>query len=100
MLTMGRLCKPFSADIQEALKKIANLRHWTNRADVERLTKYWNHGFDWRNQEAELNKLAHFKTEIEVDDFGTLDMHFVHERSKVKGAIPLLFVHGCRYMNF
>lgn len=71
---------------------------WTYGAplsDITRLTKYWKDGFDWRKQEAELNKLPQFTTNITVDGFEELNVHFVHQRSPVEGAIPLLFIHGC-----
>jgi len=32
---------------------------------------------------------------VDVGGFGSLDIHFVHRKSEMKGAIPLLFVHGC-----
>jgi len=66
----------------------------TPTADIKRLTKYWRDGFDWRKAEAKLNKLPNFKTTIDVDGFGDIDLHFVHQTSPVKGAIPLLFSHG------
>ena len=64
-------------------------------ADIKRLTAYWRDSFDWRKQEAEINKLPQFHADIPIDGFGALDIHFVHKKSKVEGAIPLLFVHGC-----
>jgi hypothetical protein len=64
-------------------------------SDVERLVARWREGYDWRRREAAINKIPQFTTPIEVEDFGTLDVHFVHQRSAVEGAIPLLFVHGC-----
>lgn len=66
----------------------------TPLTDVKRLAKYWQNGFDWRAQEVELNKLPQFTTKVEVDGFGEIDMHFVHQKAK-KGSVPLLFVHGC-----
>nr|OQO30401.1 hypothetical protein B0A51_02361 [Rachicladosporium sp. CCFEE 5018] len=64
-------------------------------SDIKRLTDHWADGFDWRTQEASINeRLPQFTTKVEVEGFGDLDMHFVHQRSEVKGAIPLLFVHG------
>ncbi|KAF3352350.1 hypothetical protein VdG1_09037 [Verticillium dahliae VDG1] len=48
------------------------------RAAITRLAKYWRDGFDWRAQEAELNRLPHFKT----------------DESQAEDAIPLLFCHG------
>ena len=64
-------------------------------ADVKRLAAYWRQKFDWRKQEAKLNELPNFKTAIQVDGFESLDIHFVHQKSNVDGAIPLLFSHGC-----
>jgi pimeloyl-ACP methyl ester carboxylesterase len=33
-------------------------------------------------------------TKISIDDFDTYDVHFIHQRSSVKNAIPLVFAHG------
>ncbi|KAK8216245.1 Alpha/Beta hydrolase protein [Phyllosticta capitalensis] len=63
-------------------------------ADVKRLSNYWKEGFDWRKSEAMLNELPNFKTEIVVDGFRPIDLHFVHQRSDLSNAIPLLFAHG------
>ncbi|KAI9838492.1 MAG: hypothetical protein M1837_002450 [Sclerophora amabilis] len=65
--------------------------------DVQRLAAYWKDGFDWKRQEEKLNnELAHFRTAVEVDSFGPLDIHFVHQQSEElqSTAIPLLFIHG------
>jgi hypothetical protein len=64
-------------------------------ADITRLTKAWQ-AWDWREAEEQLNKLPHHHTGINVDGFGELDIHFVWQKSEVKNAIPLLFVHGCK----
>ncbi|CRK15449.1 hypothetical protein BN1723_010677 [Verticillium longisporum] len=64
------------------------------RAATTRLAKYWRDGFDWRAQEAELNKVPHFKTDVAVDGFGDIGVHFVHQESQAEDAIPLLFCHG------
>jgi hypothetical protein len=64
-------------------------------ADVERLTAYWRDQFDWRSVEAKLNQLPHFTTSIQCDGFESLQIHFLHKKSDVEAAIPLLFVHGC-----
>jgi hypothetical protein len=65
-------------------------------ADITRLTKAW-HDWDWRQAEEKLNKLPHYHTAIKVDGYDELDIHFIWQKSEVKNAIPLLFVHGCRY---
>ncbi|KAJ3475635.1 hypothetical protein NLI96_g11707 [Meripilus lineatus] len=63
-------------------------------ADAKRLVERWKSGFDWRAREAEINKLPQFTRDIEVEGFGILNIHYVHQKSKVDGAVPLLFIHG------
>jgi len=67
----------------------------TPLSEVQRLTKYWRNGFDWRKQESCLNGLPNYVQRIEVDGFDPLDVHFVWQKSEVAEAVPLLFVHGC-----
>ncbi|KAH7130052.1 Alpha/Beta hydrolase protein [Dendryphion nanum] len=62
--------------------------------DVKRLATYWKDTYSWRNAEAALNKLPNYLAQIEVEGFGAIDVHFLHQQSQVKNAIPLLFVHG------
>ena len=64
-------------------------------ADVKRLTAYWKDEFDWRKQEANINKLPQYQTQIRVDGYEALNIHFIHQKSDNPKAIPLLFVHGC-----
>ena len=64
-------------------------------ADVKRLVARRRDGYDWRAAEAKINEIPQFTADVEVDGFGALNVHFVHQRSEVKNAIPLLFVHGC-----
>ncbi|CAG8960779.1 hypothetical protein HYFRA_00002316 [Hymenoscyphus fraxineus] len=70
-----------------------NWDYGTPLNDMQRLAKYWRDGFDWRAQEKILNEMPQFTTKIEVDGFGELDIHFVHQKSE-EGSIPLLFCHG------
>ncbi|KAH8805611.1 Alpha/Beta hydrolase protein [Xylogone sp. PMI_703] len=62
-------------------------------ADLKRLVKGWEQ-WDWRPAERKLNEIPQYHTEIKVDGFDPLDIHFVWQQSEVKNAIPLLFVHG------
>lgn len=64
-------------------------------ADIQRLLARWKNGFDWRKAEAEINQLPQFTRDIKIDGFSTLNVHYVHQRSSVENAIPLLFIHGC-----
>ncbi|KAK7064777.1 putative epoxide hydrolase [Favolaschia claudopus] len=49
----------------------------------------WVEGYNWTQQEAELNQLSQYTTVI-----GDQTVHFVHEKSQHKDAIPLLLLHG------
>lgn len=103
--------KPYQVSIpEEALKKLkaklaltsfpdelddAEWDYGAPSADVQRLVKYWQEKYDWRHHEAEMNKLPQYITLISVKGFDDLDIHFLHQPSPKKTAIPLLFVHGC-----
>jgi Epoxide hydrolase N terminus len=58
----------------------------TNLDYMKELADYWQHSYDWRKQEAELNKLALFTAEIKGTEF-----HFIHERGKGPNPPPLSF---------
>ena len=56
---------------------------------MRELCDYWRNEYDWRATEARLNRLPQFKTEI--DGVG---IHFLHVRSPVADAAPLVITHG------
>ncbi|EIM85821.1 alpha/beta-hydrolase [Stereum hirsutum FP-91666 SS1] len=63
--------------------------------DIQRLVAYWKDGYDWRKHEREMNEgLRMFTRDVEVEGHGVLNVHYVHERSGVDGALPLFFSHG------
>ncbi|KAI9435128.1 Alpha/Beta hydrolase protein [Lactarius indigo] len=72
----------------------AEWAYGTPLADIKRLVNRWKDGYDWRTHERKLNALPMFTRTIAVDGFGELSVHYVHQKSAAKGAIPLLFVHG------
>jgi len=86
-------------DLQERLRKTrfpdeaeAVAAGWQNGTDVtymKELVDYWQHKYDWRKHESNLNKFAHFKAEVEG-----VDIHFIHERSKKPNAKPIILTHG------
>ena len=45
--------------------------------------------FDWRKEEAKLNELPQFTTEIDGQT-----VHFIHVKSKRQDAIPVMLIHG------
>lgn len=58
-------------------------------AYLKELAEYWRTGYDWRSAESRLNRLPQFITEIDG-----VDVHFMHVKSAVKGALPILLTHG------
>jgi hypothetical protein len=63
-------------------------------SEIKRLTQYWATNFSWNLAQAHLNTFPQFMTRITIDSYTTYDVHFIHQKSSVKNAIPLLFVHG------
>jgi epoxide hydrolase len=61
----------------------------TNLGYLKRLMQRWRDGYDWRAQEAQLNRLPQFTAEVD----GTR-LHFVHARARNREAPPLLLLHG------
>src|SRR5271154_6570673 len=61
-----------------------------NGAFLRDLAEYWEHGFDWRKQEAEINCYAHFRLEV----MEGVPIHFILERGKGSAPIPLILTHG------
>jgi len=56
---------------------------------LKALCAYWVDGFDWRRQEAAIDRFSHFT--VPVDD---MDIHFIHEKGSGDAAMPLLISHG------
>ncbi len=68
-------------------------------ADIRRLVTHWREKYDWRKAEAALNaEMPQFTKEVAVEGFGSMEVHYVHKKSELEGAIPLLFVHGCKFL--
>jgi hypothetical protein len=68
---------------------------WTRgvpSSEIKRLSQYWAHGFNWRQAEAKLNSFMQYTAPIQVENFSTLEVHFIHQLSSTTDAIPLLFL--------
>src|SRR6202162_2969931 len=97
--------RPFHVNVSEAeltdLRRRIKATRWPEKetvadtsqgvplAPLQDLARYWATDYDWRKCEAKLNALPQFITEIDG-----LDIHFIHVRSKHKGALPLIVTHG------
>lgn len=65
---------------------------WADGTDLrwlQGICDYWTHGFDWRAQERALNRFPQFLLEIAGQR-----LHFIHQRSLLPHARPLLLLHG------
>ena len=97
--------RPFRIDVADAviddLRRRLELTRWPEAemvddwsqgvplAWMQDVCRYWRDGYDWRAQEARLNRFDQFVTEIDG-----LDIHFVHQRSPHPEARPLVITHG------
>ena len=96
--------KPFTIDVPEAAvldlqTRRANTRwpedvasDWSRgmpAADARTLAGRWARAYDWPAQQVRLNQYPQFTTTIDGQT-----IHFVHVRSAVPGATPLLLLHG------
>ena len=97
--------EPFTINIPDAvledLKNRIDLVRWpgevpnsdwdygANLSYIKQLVTYWRTEYDWRAQEAAMNRWSHFKTSI-----GGQGIHFIHERGKGPNPLPLIISHG------
>jgi pimeloyl-ACP methyl ester carboxylesterase len=57
--------------------------------ELRTLVEHWRHGYDWRAQQARLNRVPQVTTTIDGQR-----VHALHVRSPEPGATPLLLTHG------
>jgi epoxide hydrolase len=88
------------ADLDDLRERLARTRWpaevqgagWSRGVPVDYLkglAEYWRTGYDWRAQEARLNRLPQFTTTVDG-----ANLHFLHVRSPEPAATPLLLIHG------
>jgi pimeloyl-ACP methyl ester carboxylesterase len=61
----------------------------TELSYLQSLVAYWRDHFDWRVQEAKLNRFSQFRSNVDG-----IDVHFVHERGKGPNPLPIILTHG------
>jgi pimeloyl-ACP methyl ester carboxylesterase len=85
------------SDLRDRLTRV-RLPNWieeigweqgVEQATYSQLLDYWRDGFEWRAEEARLNRVEHGITDIDGQP-----IHFVHARSRHPEALPLVLVHG------
>src|SRR5262245_39771147 len=99
------MIEPYKIDVPDLVLKDLNERiartiwprsvpnsGWEYGTDIDtlkNLADYWQHKFDWRNEERKLNRFPQFRVQVE-----DLRIHAVHIRSKNPDAVPLITTHG------
>lgn len=56
---------------------------------MKQLCAYWVEKFDWRKQEAAINRFSHFLAPVDG-----IDIHFIHEKGSGPAPLPLIISHG------
>jgi hypothetical protein len=59
-------------------------------AFLKDLLEYWQQGFDWRKQEAQINRYAHYR----LDLADGVPVHFIRAPGKGPAPMPLILSHG------
>jgi microsomal epoxide hydrolase len=85
------------ADLRERLARTRlpdepPLEPWstgTSLAFVRELLEHWQTRFDWRSQEAKLNRFRQFTLQLQG-----IEVHFIHEPGRGPAPMPLLLSHG------
>lgn len=61
----------------------------TNLDYMKELCAYWLEDFDWRKQEAAINRFSHFIAPVDG-----IDLHFLYEKGSGPDPMPLILSHG------
>jgi pimeloyl-ACP methyl ester carboxylesterase len=61
----------------------------TSLAWLAELVDHWRTRFDWRAQEAQINRFAQYRADV-----GGVRVHYVHERGRGPAPLPLVLTHG------
>jgi pimeloyl-ACP methyl ester carboxylesterase len=97
--------EPFRIDVPETVvrdlrERLARTRFpdeipssgWTYGSNLDylrELVAYWRERYDWRAEEARLNRFHHFRSRV-----GDLRIHYIHERGVGPKPMPLVITHG------
>jgi microsomal epoxide hydrolase len=85
------------ADLRERLHSVrwpdeipgTGWRYGTDLSYIQELVAYWRNRYDWRTQEAQLNRFRQFAVAL-----GGIELHFIHELGVGPSPLPLLLSHG------
>ncbi|MDA0161366.1 epoxide hydrolase [Solirubrobacter ginsenosidimutans] len=86
---LATLRRQIAATRYPSMELVADRSQGVQLAATQALARFWVTRYDWRACEARLNALPQFRTEIDG-----VDIHFIHVRSRQRGALPLIMTHG------
>lgn len=89
-----------AGDLEELRRRLSSTRwaadphnvdwkYGTSRSYLEPLVRYWIDEFDWRAQEAKMNRFEHYRVELDG-----VPIHFLYRRGVGPAPMPLLLTHG------
>ena len=87
--TLDTVRKKVSAFPWHEMPNDGGWEYGTNLDYLQEFCDYWVNDFDWRQQEARINRYSHFKTPIDG-----IEMHFIHEKGSGPNPRPLILSHG------
>jgi len=98
-------CQPFTIDIPEITLQAVRAKvaaypwhempddggwdYGTNLDYMKEFADYWVNEFDWRKQEAAINRFPQFIAKVDG-----IDIHFIHEVGSGQSPTPLIISHG------
>jgi pimeloyl-ACP methyl ester carboxylesterase len=98
-------CQPFKIDIPDETLEMVRARvaaypwhempddggwgYGTNLDYMKELADYWVNEFDWRKQEAAINRFPQFMAKVDG-----IDIHFIHEIGSGPSPTPIIISHG------
>ena len=90
------VAQPILDDLKERLKqtrwtdepKNAGWNYGVDPIYLRELVDYWQHTYDWKKQEAALNKFPQF-----IENVGGVNIHFIYVKGKGPNPRPLLLTH-------
>ena len=92
-------------EIRDLKRRLANTRwpsevtdsgwqYGSNLAYIRELCDYWLTEFDWLAQQARLNSMPQFVTQVSADGVEDYTVHYVHQEGVGPDPLPLIFTHG------
>jgi len=83
------LCRRLSAARWPSRETVSDWSQGVPLGVLHKLCEHWQTGYDWRATERRLNRLPHYRSAIDG-----LSVHFIHLRSPVADAVPVIMTHG------